>query len=151
MNLIISATERETRGPMTDVGTRLLANRGFMDDMTVTTQTHVQARWVMKALEETATWARMTFKPRKSRCLVVTKGNVTDRFKLCIQGEEIPSLVNNPIKCLGKWFDSSLTDTACHDRLKQQLQEGQSRIDKSGLPGNFKAWMYQHGLLPRLV
>ena len=44
INLIISAAERETRGPMTNVETRLPANRCFMDDMIVTTQTHIQAR-----------------------------------------------------------------------------------------------------------
>ena len=26
-----------------------------------------------------------------------------------------------------------------------------SKIDKTGLPGKFKAWLYQHGLLPRLL
>ena len=81
-----------------------------MDDMTVTTETHIQARWILRALEETATWARMTFKPRNSRCLIVKNGKVVDKFKLEIQGEEIPSVVNNPIKCLGKWFDSTLSD-----------------------------------------
>ncbi|KAI4902387.1 hypothetical protein NFI96_019478 [Prochilodus magdalenae] len=24
-------------------------------------------------------------------------------------------------------------------------------VDKSGLPGKFKAWMYQHGILPQLL
>ena len=49
-------------------------------------------------------WARMKFKPAKSRCLVIKKGKVTQRFTLKIQGEQIQSIVNNPIKCLGKWY-----------------------------------------------
>jgi len=136
MNMIIKAAERESRGPKTNTGIRLPSNRGFMDDMTVTTETHIQARWVLAALNETATWARMRFKPGKSRSLVVRKGKVTSQFKLCIQGEEIPSLEDKPIKCLGKWFDSSLRDTHCQDMLKQQVAEGLQKIDKSELPGN---------------
>ena len=27
-----------------------------------------------------------------------------------VKGNDIPTIVNNPIICLGKWFDSSLTD-----------------------------------------
>jgi hypothetical protein len=124
MNLIIKAAERESRGPKTTSGIRLPSNRGFMDDMTVTTQTHVQARWILTALDETATWARMKFKPKKSRSLVIKKGKTTDRFHLKIQGEDIPSITNHPIKCLGKWFDSSLTDKKSSNRLKQQVEDG---------------------------
>ena len=85
MNLIIKAAERETRGPKTSTGIRLPSNRGFMDDMTITTETHIQARWMLKALEETVTWARMKFKAAKSRCLVVRQGKAISKFKLCIQ------------------------------------------------------------------
>jgi len=47
MNLLINATKRETRGPKTAPGIHLPSNRGFMDDLTVTTTTHVQAHWVL--------------------------------------------------------------------------------------------------------
>ena len=118
MNMILKAAERETRGPKTNAGIRLPANRGFMNDLTITTETHIQARRILKALDETVTWARMVFKPRKSRCLVLRKGKVTSQFKLLIGGEEIPTLVDNPIKCLGKWFDSSLSDKSSQGRLR---------------------------------
>ena len=42
MNLIIIVAERETRGPKTDSGIRLPANRGFMDDLTISTESHIQ-------------------------------------------------------------------------------------------------------------
>ncbi|XP_052251742.1 uncharacterized protein LOC127858578 [Dreissena polymorpha] len=116
-----------------------------------TSETHIQARWVLAALDETVTWARKEFKPGMLRSLVVRKGKVTSQFKLCIRGEEIPSLEDKPIKCLGKWFNSSLRDTNCQDMLRQQVAEGLQRIDKSELPGKFKAWVFQHGLLPRLM
>lgn len=96
MNLIINPANKETRGPKTSTGLHLPTNRGFMDDLTVTTQTHIQARWVLKALEEAATWARMNFKPKKSRSLVIKSGSVTKRFTLQVQGEDIPSLWTVP-------------------------------------------------------
>ena len=60
-------------------------------------------------------------------------------------------MIEKPVKCLGKWFDSSLTDKGTHDKLLHQVEEGLRRIDKSERPGKFKAWIFQHGLLPRLV
>lgn len=35
---------------------------------------------------------------------------VTSRFGLQVQDAVIPSIEGNPIKCLGKWFNASLTD-----------------------------------------
>ena len=93
----------------------------------------------------------MKFKPAKSRCLVIKKGKVTQRFNLKIQGEQIPSIVNNPIKCLGKWYDDTLKDVNNSRRLERDTTEKLVNIDKTGLPGKFKAWIFQHGLLPRLI
>ena len=151
MNLIIKAAKRETRGPQTASGVYLPSNRGFMDDLTVTTKTHVQARWVLTALGETATWARMKFKQNKSRSLVIKRGQVTKKVNLQVQGEDIPSITECPIKCLGKWYDASLKDNNNTQRIKHQLQDGLKHIDQTGLPGKFKAWLFQHGLLPRLM
>ncbi|XP_063436214.1 uncharacterized protein LOC134717649 [Mytilus trossulus] len=151
MNIIMKAAERETRGPKTDSGIFLPATRGFMDDLTVTTSSHIQARWILTALEEVVTWARMKFKPRKSRSMILKKGKITTKFQLKIQGDEIPTIVGNPIKCLGKWFDDTLKDNTSVKTVQTQVVEWLKKVDKSGLPGKFKAWIYQHGLLPRLT
>ena len=68
-----------------------------------------------------------------------------------VQGEKIPSIIGNPIKCLGKWYDETLCDRTDISRIEQQVSEGMRNIDKTGLPGKFKAWIYQHGLLPRIA
>ena len=47
-----------------------------MDDLAVTTTTHIQARWVLSALGDSVSWARMKFKVKKSRYLVRRKGRV---------------------------------------------------------------------------
>ncbi|CAC5355486.1 unnamed protein product [Mytilus coruscus] len=151
MNIIMKAAERETRGPKTDSGIFLQATRGFMDDLTVTTSSHIQARWILSALEEVVTWARMKFKPRKSRSMILRKGQITTKFQLKIQGDEIPTIVDNPIKCLGKWFDDTLKDNTSVKTVQTQVVEWLKKVDKSGLPGKFKAWIYQHRLLPRLT
>lgn len=92
-------------------GTRQLPIRGFMDDHTITSLAHVQTRWILKALYDMATWAQMKFKPRKSRSMVIRSGKVTSKFQLQVQGEMIPTIEENPIKCLGKWYDATLTDS----------------------------------------
>ena len=52
MNIIMEASEREPRGPKTDSGIYLPSTRGFMDYLTVTTSSHIQAKWIQLALEE---------------------------------------------------------------------------------------------------
>ena len=151
MNLIIKAGDRETRGPKTKSDIRLPPQRGFMDDLTITTESHIQARWILSALEDVVSWARMAFKPRKSRALILRRGKVWQSTALKVQGVEIPSLIDNPVKCLGKWFDITLGDANNTQRVKQQLQEGLKKIEKTSLPGKFKAWIFQHGMLPRLL
>lgn len=151
MNLLINAAQRETRGPRTESGTYLPPGRGYMDDLTLTTKTHIQARWMLTALTDVASWARMKFKAAKSRYLIIKKGQTTERFKLFVQNEEIPSIVTSPIKCLGKWFDATLQDRGNVRKLEKQVEDGLKKIDGCGLPGKFKAWLYQHALLPRLT
>lgn len=48
-----------------------------MDDLTITTTTHLQARWILRSLEGAAIWVRMTFKPQKSRALIIRRGKGT--------------------------------------------------------------------------
>ena len=122
-----------------------------MDDIIVTTTTHIQAKWILAALEDTATWARMKFKTKKLRCLVLKNGRISQQFKMKVQCDDIPTIVSNLIKCIGKWFDSSLTDNNQTKELKLTVTSWLKKVDKSGLPGKYKALIYKHGILPRLV
>lgn len=140
MNLIIKAGEKETRGPKMDSGIRQPTLRGYMDDFTITMSSHIQARWVLAKLEEMATWARMTFKPKKSRNLIIRKGNITFKYNLAIQGETIPSIKDNPIEYLVKWYDESLKDHNNVRTTEKQAELWLKKIETSGLPGKFKTW-----------
>ena len=46
MNLIINAAKKETRGTKTVSGIHLPSNKGFMDDLTIST-------WVLTSLDDT--------------------------------------------------------------------------------------------------
>lgn len=74
-------------------GIQRLPIRGYMDDLTLTTTTHAEARWVLTVLDHMATWARMKFKLKKSRSMVIRNGKLTNRFRLHVHEDAIPSIV----------------------------------------------------------
>ncbi|XP_062585203.1 uncharacterized protein LOC134246874 [Saccostrea cucullata] len=91
----------------------------------------------------------MKVKPSKSRSLVIKNGKVKEvRFK--IEGEAIPIVSEKPVN-LGKFFNDTLTDRQNVKETCRQLDEWMKTVDKSGLPGKYKALIYQHGILPRLL
>jgi len=75
--MIIKAAKREPRGTKANTEICLPSNRGFIDDMAVTTETNIQARWIIMASNKGVSSARMLFKPVKSKCFVVRKGTAT--------------------------------------------------------------------------
>ena len=68
-----------------------------------------------------------------------------------VTGETIPTLSEKPIKSLGKTFNSSLNDTAAKQKTIKDLEEWLTKIDRRGLPGRFKAWLFQYAVLPRVL
>ncbi|XP_076860736.1 uncharacterized protein LOC143513938 [Brachyhypopomus gauderio] len=151
MNMMVKAAEVECRGPLSKSGMRQPPIRAFMDDLTVTATTVTGCRWLLQGLERIITWARMMFKPAKSRSLVLRKGKVVEKYRFYLDGVLIPSVTEKPIKSLGKIYDSTLKDKVAVQSTHAELKRWLSAVDKSGLPGRFKAWIYQHGILPRLL
>ena len=149
-NLLIKTAESECRGPVTRSGSRQPSIRGFMDDLTITTESATGGRWILKALDKLVTWARMEFKTRKSRSVVIRRGKVTDNCIFKLQGENIPTLKDVPIKCLGKWYHNSLDDKENVKRFKEETIHGLMKIEDSNLPGKFKVWVLQHTLIPKM-
>nr|XP_014269084.2 uncharacterized protein LOC106676625 [Maylandia zebra] len=151
MNMVVKAAEVECRGPLTRSGVRQPPIRAYMDDLTITTSSVPGCRWILQGLERLISWARMSFKPSKSRSMVLKKGKVTDKFRFSISGTIIPSITEQPVKSLGKLFDSSLKDSTAIQKANEELGAWLIKVDKSGLPGRFKAWIYQHSILPRIL
>ena len=54
-------------------------------------------------------------------------------------------------RSLGKMFDCSLKDSVSITLTNQDLETWLKAVDKSGLPGKFKACIYQHGILPKVL
>ena len=80
----------------------------------------------------------MTFNPKKSRSLIILKRRTTLDFQLTVQGETIPYIFGNPIKCLGKWYYDTLGDNTNMKRM-EQVSGGMRNIDTTGFTGKFKA------------
>ena len=151
MQLIIKTAAREAKGPKLQNGERQQPLKAFMDDLTICAQKPQAARWVLVRLEELVKWARMAFKARKCRSLVIKKGTIEKRNFFQIQGEKIPTVSEEPVKCLGKWYDGSLRDTENARKTVQQLQEQLNLIESKSIPGRYKAWCFQFGIMPRLT
>ncbi|XP_035683116.1 uncharacterized protein LOC118420431 [Branchiostoma floridae] len=151
MNLVMKPALTQARGPKTESGIRQPPLKAFMDDITVTTESVISARHMLKSLSKAASWARMRFKAKKCRKLVLRKGKVCDRVQLEVQGERVPNIADQPIKSLGKKFDATLGDKNNVKDFKPLVREGLKAIENSDLPGRYKVWCYQYGLLPRTV
>ena len=97
MNMLVKAAEVECRGPLSRSGVRQSPIRASMDDLTMTTSV-MGGKWLLKGLKRNMTWARMYFKPAKSRSLVLKKGKVMEKVRFTVAGETIPTLSEKPIR-----------------------------------------------------
>lgn len=93
----------------------------------------------------------MSFMPAKSRSLVLTKGKVNTKFCFRLGEHLISSVTEKPVKSLGKVFNCSLYDRDSIKATSADLKGWLRTVDKSGLRGRFKALIYQHGILPRIL
>lgn len=125
--------------------------RMFMDDLTITITSVPGTRWILQGLGNLISWARMSFKPSKSRSLVLKKGQMMDKFCFSLSGITIPSVSEQPVKSFRKIFDSSLKESASIKRTIKDFDKWFSKVDKSGLTGRFKACIYQHTTLSGIL
>ena len=146
--MLVKTAEVECKGPVMKSGIRQPPTKAFMDDLTVATTHSVQTRWLLWTVVR---WARMKFNASKSRSLVLNKGKSSNRVRFKVDGELIPSLSEKSIKCLGKIFDETLKDCNNVRNTTQQLDKWLETVDKCDLPGKYKVWCYQYGILPRAL
>ena len=97
-------------------------------------------------LEKLFTWTRMRFKPTKSRNLAIQKVKL-EKIVFRISNKTIPTIQEKPIKCLRKWLNERMCDTESITEMRNQTKDWLDSVDKSGLPGSYKALCYQHGIL----
>ena len=66
-----------------------------------------------------------------------------------VQGERIPTIQEENIKCLGKWFHQSLGDIPNIKEVQTELRRWLHVIDQCQLLRHFKVWCFQYGTIPR--
>ena len=149
--VILIGARQVVGGARLPQGRRLPPLRSYMDDITCLLQTAPCMSRLLRRLEELISWARMRFKPCKSRSLSMRKGERNDRATFTIGGENIPLIADQPIRSLGRHYTSSLSDKSMGRTILQQLSAGLEKIDTSQLPGKYKVWCYHFTLYPRVM
>ena len=108
-------------------------------------------RWILRGYDKLIRWVRMSFKPTKSRSVVLKKGKVENKFKFTLAEAVISTPMEKPAKSLGKTFHCNLRDTEAISKANNNLVTWLSKIDRSGLPRQYKVWTFQHTVLLRIL
>ena len=149
--MIVKSAEVECRRPMMKTGGCQPPMRAYIDELTVATSSLMGSRWILRSLEKLIAWDRIKFKPAKSRSFVMKKGRTANNFHFSRSGTTIPTLLECPVKSLGKIFNSTLRDINAVQAAERELELWLARVNKPGLPGRFKAWVYQHTVMPKIL
>ena len=68
-----------------------------------------------------------------------------------IGGKPITSITEKPVKYLGKLYNKTLNEMEQAAEVLEKLKKVLKKIDKTVIAGRYKAWMFQHMLLPRIM
>ena len=122
-------------------GTVLRPIKTFIDDVTIL----IDSRSGTERLNELFTRCRMKEKLKKRRSLSIVHGQVKEiQFSI--------GLTEQPIKSLGRWYSIPLIDRHRGTEIEETARKGLTTIDEIDFPaGKRKAWVFQHGLFPRLL
>ena len=150
MTMLVMSVRDETKGPKTVTGQSQVNTSLFMDDIATRTENLVQTKYLLEKLVGKLKWAGLSIKPEKSRSLVIIEGKVSKKTP-SIDGVPVTSIAEKPIKYLGKVYNKTLNEQKQADEVLGELKEGLKKIDKSIIPGRYKAWIFQHMLLPRIM
>ena len=150
MEIIIRAAAKAGPGVSLRGAEELPPIRAFMDNLTLLNPSSETVETILSKLEQLMDWGKVKFKTKKSRSLVLWRGKLADfHFTLC--GEEMPTIQEQPVKNLGRWYTEDLKDIGRVHETAKQVSEGIESIDRSGLPGKLKLWCLQYGLMPRII
>lgn len=108
--VILIGGRQTVRGARSLSGQRLPALWSCMDDVTTLLQTAACTNRLPKRLEDLFTWARKKIKPSKSRSLSIRKGARRDNISFSVNSEQLPHLIDQPEKSLGRLYIADLSD-----------------------------------------
>lgn len=125
-----------------------MGNVWKMDDMTTITITKAYTKRLLGNLQENIEWVQMEIKPSKSYSISTVKGRLTERF--FIIRKITPTILQKPINSLDHWYITSKPQTRWNNsNCRLDAISDLKKIDNTALPGKFKLWCFQFGLLPR--
>ena len=160
MNVMIEyIIQVDFQGFITSSQVALPLVRAFMDDLNLMAIEVEQTNVLLKRACVALAWARMEFRAKKSRGLVIRDGNITKETPFFVQHEGslgeyvqkmIPSVHSMPIRFLGRIVDASLSDTQQAIKLREKVESCLILIDKSRHFGINKVWILQFLLLSAL-
>ena len=150
MEIVIRNSQGSVNGIQVANNQILPPMRAFMDDITIISPDKAQVVASIERLHELIERCAMRFKPSKSRSLSLCKGKPVPNTYF-IGTERIPTLAEQPVKSLGRWYSLPITDRFRGNEVKKQLSTGLDAIEKCGLSGKYKAWIFNFALMPRIL
>lgn len=146
MEVIIRASRWVVGGERSKNGIHLPPIRAYMNNMTILTTTAACTRRLLGKLQENIKWAWMKIKLNKSRSISIVKGQLKN-VKFCIGDDPIPTVSEQPVNSLGRWYNASLRDK---DQV-QQVRQDINSLENINKTGKLKLWCLQFGLLPQVM
>ena len=110
MEVILKAAEGRAGPAGLGVGCYMPPLKTFMDETAVIYSNESKTRRMSKRLDGLMSWFRMNFKPKKSCSLSARKGKIDVGMTFIVANKQIPTFSKEPVKSLGRWYDSSMKD-----------------------------------------
>ncbi|GFN82187.1 reverse transcriptase [Plakobranchus ocellatus] len=151
MEVILKAAEGSVGPANLGGGCSMPLLKVFMDDITIICSKEDETRRMLTRLDDLMSWCRMEFKPKKSRSLSIRRGKVDEATTFTVAEQQIPTVSQEPVKSLRRWYDSSIKDTRRGAETLELASESLLAINKCGLQGKFKIWYLHFMLIPKLL
>ncbi|GFO07106.1 reverse transcriptase [Plakobranchus ocellatus] len=111
MEVILKAAEGSADPANLGGGCSMPPLKAFMDDTNIIYSKEDETRRMLTRLDVLMSWCRMEFKPKKSRSLSIRKTKVDKATTFTVEEQQIPTLSQEQVKSLGRWYDSAMKDT----------------------------------------
>ena len=124
MQLLLKATKNNAEIVELCGGFQMPSAKAFMDDTTILSSKESTTRKILSLMVKQMIWCRIEFKPQKFRSLSLGKGKVNQNINFMVGDPKISTVSEEPVKCLGRWFDESFKDINQAKETSRTLQEG---------------------------
>ena len=132
MEVILKAAEGSAGPANLGGGCFIPPLKAFIDDTAVICSNEAETRWMLERLDGLVSWCRMNFKPKKSCNLSVRKGKIVAATTFTVANKQIPTVSEEPVKSLGRWYDSSMKETKRGQETAEFASDGLLAVNRCG-------------------